>query len=104
MDMRSLVGGVAFALGLSMSAPALADAPKKEAPAKAEKAKAGPHDAANIKKHLAEHQTFPATKAQLVESCHHLKDFSDEDKKWFSDTLPNGNYKSADEVVKALGL
>lgn len=54
--------------------------------------------------HLKTHQTYPATKADLVAACNGLSDFSEEDKKEFSEKLPEGNYNSADEVTQALGL
>jgi len=40
----------------------------------------------------------------LVAECDNLSDFSEEDKKWFSETLPEGSYESADAVMKALSL
>lgn len=54
--------------------------------------------------HLKNHQTYPATKAQLVAECNSLSDFSEQDKKEFMEKLPEGTYNSADEVAKALGL
>jgi len=54
--------------------------------------------------HLKDHQSYPATKAELVKECNELSDFSAEDKSWFMEHLPDGTYKSADEVVQALGL
>ncbi|OGY22848.1 MAG: hypothetical protein A2Y57_02830 [Candidatus Woykebacteria bacterium RBG_13_40_7b] len=54
--------------------------------------------------HLKEHQTYPATKDELVETCNNLSDFSAEDKKWFNDSLPNGTYKTAEDVVRALSM
>lgn len=54
--------------------------------------------------HLKTHQKYPATKAQLVAECNNLSDFDESDKKWFMDTLPEGNYNSAEEVMKALGM
>ncbi|MBI2040281.1 DUF2795 domain-containing protein [Candidatus Microgenomates bacterium] len=53
--------------------------------------------------HLKTHQTYPATKAQLVAECNNLSDFSEEDKTEFAQNLPEGSYNSADDVVKALG-
>lgn len=53
--------------------------------------------------HLKTHQTYPATKADLVAECDSLSDFSEEDKKEFTDKLPEGTYNSAEEVTKALG-
>lgn len=58
----------------------------------------------NAISHLKEHQKYPATKEELMAECDNLSDFSEEDKKWFGDNLPDGSYQSADEVVKALGL
>ena len=52
--------------------------------------------------HLKEHQTYPASKADLVKACNNLMDFSEEQKNWFTSTLPDGTYANADEVVKAL--
>ena len=54
--------------------------------------------------HLKTHQTYPATKTDLVAACNGLSDFSEEDKKMFSDTLPEGTYNSAEDVMKALNM
>ncbi len=61
-------------------------------------------DMKNAAMHLKQHQTYPATKQQLVESCNKLSDFSEEDKKWFESNLPEGSYKSPEEVMQALGM
>ena len=58
----------------------------------------------NVKKHLAEHATYPTTKAELVAHCNGLSDFSEADKKEFSDKLPEGTYASAEAVIAALGM
>ena len=62
------------------------------------------NDTKGVIKHLREHQEYPATKEEMVEECDGLSDFSDEDKEWFTDNLPDGTYNSADEVIKALKL
>lgn len=54
--------------------------------------------------HLKSHQKYPATKTELVAECNNLSDFSEEDKTWFTANLPDGNYASADEVMKALKM
>ena len=54
--------------------------------------------------HLKTHQKYPATKEELVKECNGLSDFSETDKEWFMKTLPEGTYKSADDVMGALGL
>ncbi len=61
-------------------------------------------DKANAISHLKEHQSYPATKAELVAECNNLSDFSSADKDWFAANLPEGTYNSADEVIKALQL
>jgi hypothetical protein len=54
--------------------------------------------------HLKNHQKYPANKADLIASCNQLSDFSKEDKLEFTRRLPERTYKSAEEVIKALGL
>ena len=54
--------------------------------------------------HLKDHQSYPATKADLVKECNDLSDFSADDKAWFMEHLPEGTYNSAQEVSQALGL
>lgn len=61
----------------------------------------------NIKgtiEHLKEHQEYPATKKELVAACNNLSDFSEEDKKFFTNHLTDKTYDSADEVIEALHL
>lgn len=53
--------------------------------------------------HLMTHQSYPATKAQLVAECDNLSDFDAEDKAEFMNKLPEGMYNSAEDVKKALG-
>jgi hypothetical protein len=43
---------------------------------------------------------YPAEKATIVA---HVKGIKADDKKWFSETLPEKTYKSPDEVYSALG-
>jgi len=61
-------------------------------------------DLKNASMHLKTHMTYPATKEALVAACNHMSDFSDEDKSWFADHLPEGTYNSADEVMRAIGI
>lgn len=62
------------------------------------------NDTKGVIKHLREHQEYPATREEMVAECDGLSDFSDEDKEWFTDNLPDGTYNSADEVIKVLKL
>jgi len=59
-------------------------------------------DVAGAKDHLMQHQSYPATKAQLMAECDNLSDFSAEDKAEFAKNLPEGTYNSAQAVMKAL--
>ena len=111
--MRHLFFAIAMLLTVGLVAAQAGEAKKAAEPAKAAAttaaattAPAAPtaHDVANIKQHLKEHQKYPATKEQLVAECFNLKDFSESDKAWFTSKLAAGTYKSADEVVAALGL
>ena len=61
-------------------------------------------DTKNAINHLSQHQKYPATKSELVAECNRLSDFSEADKKWFMENLPEGTYNSADEVIATLGL
>ena len=55
--------------------------------------------------HLKSHQTYPATKEELVAQCDNLSDFSEEDKAEFAMKLEGGKtYNSAEEVMEALGM
>lgn len=53
--------------------------------------------------HLKSHVTYPATRSDLVTACNNLSDFSDEDKKEFENSLPEGTYNTPEDVTKALG-
>lgn len=60
-------------------------------------------DIKNAINHLKSHQTFPATKQELVETCNNLSDFSADDKKWFAKNIPDKTYNSVEEVMNTLG-
>ena len=59
-------------------------------------------DLDKVNQHLVHHQTYPATRAQLLASCKGLVDFSPGEKRWFADHLAEGTYQSAAEVMKAI--
>jgi hypothetical protein len=61
-------------------------------------------DAAKARAHLEEHVTYPATRSQVLEACASTKEFSETEKQWFADNLPEGQYASARDVVSALKL
>ena len=111
MTLRHLSGSLALACGLALTSPALAaesNTPAAKTEHKHAKSKpAGKHawkDEKHVREHLASHVKFPATKADLLKACNDFSDAAAEDKKWFTDTLPDGTYASADDVLKALGM
>ena len=53
--------------------------------------------------HIKSHTNYPASKQDLVQACNNMSDFSEEDKEWFASNLPEGQYSSSDDVMKALG-
>lgn len=53
--------------------------------------------------HLRERQKYPAKKADLVRNCYSLPNLEFEDKVWFEESLKEGKYRSAGEVIETLG-
>ncbi len=95
--MRSIIKTLSLTLALSVAVPAFIGASvavAKEATAKVDRQKAA--------EHFLKHQTYPATKADLMAACKNLMDFSDSEKKWFADHLAERTYNSADEVMGTL--
>jgi hypothetical protein len=95
--MRTILKTVAITLAIAFTVPALIATPvtlAAETTAKIDRNKAA--------EHLNKHQTYPATRAELLASCKNLMEFSDAEKKWFATHLPEGTYGSADEVLKAV--
>jgi hypothetical protein len=56
------------------------------------------------KKHLREHVTYPATRAQILAACADTPEFTAGERKWCAQSLPDRTYASADEVISALPL
>lgn len=54
--------------------------------------------------HIYDHVNYPTTKKDLTDACNNMTDISAADKKWFVEKLPEGEYKSPEDVVKALGF
>ena len=95
--MRTIIKTVAITLALAFTVSALVATPvalAAETTAKIDRDKAA--------EHLNKHQTYPATRAELLAACKNLMEFSDAQKKWFAARLPEGTYASADEVLKAV--
>jgi len=56
-----------------------------------------------LKEHVRSHISYPATKAQLLQSCM-VGEFPEEVHKMAEAHLQNKTYKSADEVLKDLHM
>lgn len=52
--------------------------------------------------HLKNHIDYPATTEQVLEACNNMSDLPKDDSNWIKTTLPEGTYKSPEEVVEAL--
>ena len=52
--------------------------------------------------HLKNHVKYPASRKDVVSTCNNMSDAPASDRDWFSTALPEGNYRSADEVVSAI--
>ena len=57
-----------------------------------------------IREHAGMHVEFPATRQQLVEACNGVSEVPADERQWFMENLPEGTYKSADEVLQALDI
>ncbi len=56
-----------------------------------------------VKTHLTKHVKYPATRAELLNTCKGMREVKASDKKWVEETLPEKTYNSAEEVEEALG-
>lgn len=52
--------------------------------------------------HLKHHVKYPANRAAVVAACSNMSDVPRDDADWFMKNLPEGNYQSANDVMKAL--
>ena len=109
--MRKLNMGwmMALALGLAVPSFSTAFAGTKSTKTAGSDEAAAPAMSKDEQAKLAEHNKlrmeikkvkYPAAKAAIVA---HVKGIKADDKKWFSDTLPDKTYGSADDVFSALG-
>ncbi len=61
-------------------------------------------DKKEIMTHLKSHIMYPANKRTIVESCNNMAHVPASTRTWVEQQLPEGTYKSSDEVVMKLGL
>ena len=108
--MRKLNMGWIFGLAVALAIPSFSTA--RAAGSKSVKSDKGEETAVGSKdeqERLKEHNKlraeikkvkYPAAKADIVSK---VKGVKADDKKWFSETLPDKTYSSADDVFSALG-
>jgi hypothetical protein len=94
--------GLALALAVPSFSSAFAATPKaasgdETSMSKEDQAKLNEHNKLRME---IKKVKYPASKASIVA---HVKGIKADDKKWFSETLPDKTYGSADDVFSALG-
>jgi hypothetical protein len=106
--MRKLNMGWMMALALGLAVPSFSNAIAAGTKAKTDETAAAAPMSKDEAQKLAEHNKlraeikkvkYPAPKSKVVASVKIKPD----DKKWFTDTLPDKTYESADDVFSALG-
>lgn len=78
-------------------------AAEAESQATAEVAGMAP-DKEKLAKHAAEHITYPADKAAVVAACADTPEFTEAEKVWVGQKLPEGEYASDRDLLKALDM
>ena len=103
--MRTTFTKIVLGLGLSLglASPLAACLTTRQAcAAEATTTEAKP-DSSKLASHLKAHVTYPATRAQVLAACKQMMEFTAGEKAWFAARLPEGNYKTSAEVLKAIG-
>ena len=54
--------------------------------------------------HIGSDVAYPASCEQIVNACNNMSEFSADEKAWFAEALPHGNFKSAADVNRAVGI
>lgn len=60
------------------------------------------HSLAEELGHLKTHVNYPANKAQVLAACAGMHEGRTDDEAWVKKVLPEGTYRSANEVLSAL--
>ena len=87
-----------------MSVNACASSQPAEACGAANTCGATKPDLEKARSHLQKHVSYPATRGDILAACAQTPEFTESEKRWFSDSLPEGNYASADDAIRALKL
>jgi hypothetical protein len=99
--MRNLTNRLVLALALAAGVGA-ASLPLTTPVAQAAQAKAKKPDMKKVAAHLREHVKYPASRQQILDACAETPEFTDAEKAWAAQHLPEGTYASADDVLKVL--
>jgi hypothetical protein len=54
--------------------------------------------------HTRAHLELPADRAKILEACADTPEFSEGEKQWISEHLPEGDYTTPEDVLAALGI
>lgn len=101
---QSMVSFTCYAALLLASACAHNPAPAPASASASASQTATTPDADKTRKHLQAHVHYPASRQEILAACAQTPEFSASEKQWFSDSLPDRTYASADEVLQALGM
>jgi len=93
------LSGCAASPSPESSSPASASQPQSTSAASAEAP-----DKAKARAHLENHVEYPADRAKILAACAQTQEFTDGEKRWFEQHLPEGNYASAADAIAALAL
>lgn len=52
--------------------------------------------------HLKSHVQYPADRAGVIAACNQMSDAPHDDAEWVAKALPEGTYRSANDVLAAL--
>ena len=52
--------------------------------------------------HLKNHVTYPANRTAVLAACNNMSDVPQEDRDWFAQSLPEGDYQNAEDVMRVL--
>jgi hypothetical protein len=78
--------------------------PATATPSGASAAVATKPDRAALFSHFKDHVKYPVGRAEILKACADTPEFTAGEKKWIEANLPEGTYKSADDVIAAVKL
>jgi hypothetical protein len=91
-------------LSFTLAACGGSSSPAPTDPSAASQGAAVKPQSAAAREHFAKHVNYPASRSTILAACANTNEFSDSEKRWFEQKLPEREYKSADEVIVVLGL